>query len=117
MKVKVTALWEGFICGLSTAFYGHSALVKRCKEEGLIVSKSGVGPIIRRCAQQAPLVRGWPEIMRTGPQPARTSNTVRAIRAAVTQENPQRREVWPYDTAVSKGSFQHHPDEPRIGSA
>ena len=108
MKVKVTAFWEGFICGLSAAHYSHSAIVKRCKEEGLIVSKAGVGLIIRRCAQQAPAVRGRPEIVRrTRPQPARTPNTVRAIRTAVTQEDPPMQRSLAIRHGISNGTVSN----------
>lgn len=89
MTTKSSSFWDGFICGLSEANVSHSVIVQKCKKHGLNISKAGVGKIIRRCNQQPPNERGRPEkARRNRPQPSRSADMIRNIRAEVLKENP-----------------------------
>ena len=89
MPSRVDRFWEGYITALSDVGYSYSAIIKRCKDEGMVVSKTGIHNILKNKGKQRNSNNNAPKSMKKRqPQPCRTRDVVRKVKALVTGENP-----------------------------
>jgi hypothetical protein len=89
MKVNINSIAEGFIYGLSVANFSYSNIIKLCSEKGLIISKSTVCRVIRKCNQRPDILQGCVfKSHRNKIQPQRSPATIKNIRQHVLKENP-----------------------------
>ena len=57
MKVKINSFAGAFINGLSEANYSYSAIIKKCFQKGLSISKSTVSNIIKNANNNLTLLK------------------------------------------------------------
>lgn len=94
MPVKLNSFWEGFIFGLSRSGMSYSTILKVCKEDGLNISKAGIGKVILRTRQQIQIQHeNLEKRSRNKPQPGRTKDVVSKIRLMASSENPPTQKI------------------------